>query len=67
MKFGAFYSCFCKEILKRLNKKINFIPSCDKIYPQKSKNFLDKFIKFDEKFGRRVNLYIFKYNHALAR
>ena len=39
------------------------MPSCDKIYAQKSKNFLDKFIKFD----RRVNLYIFKYNHALAR
>ena len=41
--------------------------SCDKIQAQKSKNFLDKFIKFDEKIGRRVNLYIFKYNHALAR
>ncbi|ERJ22721.1 hypothetical protein UNSW1_1794 [Campylobacter concisus UNSW1] len=67
MKFGAFCSYFCKEILKRLNKKINFIPSCDKIYAQKSKNFLDKFTKIDEKFGCRVNLYIFKYNHALAR
>ena len=67
MKFGVFCSYFYKEILKILNKKINFIPSCDKIQAQKSKNFLDKFAKFDEKFGRRVNLYIFKYNHALAR
>ena len=67
MKFGVFCSYFYKEILKILNKKINFIPTCDKIQAQKSKNFLDKFAKFDEKFGRRVNLYIFKYNHALAR
>ena len=43
------------------------MPSCDKIQAQKSKKFLDKFAKFDEKFGRRVNLYIFKYNHALVR
>ena len=67
MKFGVFCSYFYKEILKILNKKINFIPSCDKIYAQKSKKFLDKFAKFDEKFDRRVNLYNFKYNHALAR
>ena len=41
--------------------------TCDKICVQKSKKWLDKFAKFDEKFSRRVNLYNFKYNHALAR
>ena len=43
------------------------MPTCNKIQAQKSKNAQIKFAKFDEKFSRRVNLYIFKYNHALAR
>ena len=43
------------------------MPTCDKIQAQKSKNVQINFAKFDEKFSRRVNLYIFKYNHALAR